>query len=97
METVILIRHGEAVHMVSDLTGGWSQIPLTEKGRDQVSALGTRLKRDLDGIDYAFYCSDLKRAHQTAEIIAEAVGREPIPSRELREFNNGVAADRTKA
>jgi len=97
METVILIRHGEAEHMVSDLTGGWSQTPLTEKGRDQVRALATRLERDLKGVDYAFYCSDLKRAHQTADIIAEAVGREPIPSRELREFNNGIAADRTKA
>ncbi len=97
METVILIRHGEAEHMVSDLTGGWSQIPLTERGRDQVRALATRLERDLGGVDYAFYCSDLKRARQTADIIAEAVGREPIQSRELREFNNGVAADRTKA
>jgi probable phosphoglycerate mutase len=97
METVILIRHGEAEHMVSDLTGGWSQIPLTKTGRNQVSALATRLETDLEGVDYAFYCSDLKRARQTADIIAEALGREPIPSRELREFNNGVAADRTKA
>ncbi len=96
METVVLIRHGEAEHMVSDLTGGWSQTPLTEKGRDQVRALATRLERDLERVDYAFYCSDLKRARQTADIIAEAVGREPIPSRELREFNNGVAADRAE-
>lgn len=96
METVILIRHGEAEHMVSDLTGGWSQTPLTEIGRSQVRALATRLERDLEGFDYAFYCSDLKRARQTADIIAEAVGREPIPSRELREFNNGVAAGRAK-
>ncbi len=96
METVILIRHGEAEHKESDLTGGWSQTPLTEIGRDQVRALATRLKMDLRGVDYAFYCSDLKRARQTADIIAEAVGREPIPSRELREFNNGVAADRAK-
>ncbi|MBC8224543.1 histidine phosphatase family protein [Candidatus Bathyarchaeota archaeon] len=97
METVILVRHGEAEHMVSDLTGGWSQVPLTERGRDQVRALATRLKRDLEEVDFAFYCSDLKRAHQTADIIAEAVGRVPIPSRELREFNSGVAAGRTKA
>lgn len=97
METVILIRHGEAEHMVSDITGGWSQTPLTEKGRGQARALAMRLAEDLEGVDYAFYCSDLKRARQTADIIAEAVGREPIPSREIREFNNGVAADRTKA
>jgi probable phosphoglycerate mutase len=96
METVILIRHGEAEHMVSDLTGGWSQVPLTKKGRDQILALATRLERGLEGIDFAFYCSDLKRARQSADIIGEAVERVPIPSRELREFNSGVATDRTK-
>jgi probable phosphoglycerate mutase len=97
MKTIILVRHGEGEHMVSDLTGGWSQIPLTENGRTQARAVASRLKRDLEGVDYAFYCSDLKRAHQTAEIIAEELGREPILSRELREFNNGVAANRKKA
>jgi probable phosphoglycerate mutase len=96
METVILIRHGEAEHMVSDLTGGWSQVPLTKKGRDQMLTLATRLERGLEGIDFAFYCSDLKRARQSADIIGEAVERVPIPSRELREFNSGVATDRTK-
>ncbi|MDP6458543.1 MAG: histidine phosphatase family protein [Candidatus Bathyarchaeota archaeon] len=97
METIILIRHGEGEHMVSGLTGGWSQVALTENGRDQARAVASRLSRDLKGVDYAFYCSDLKRAHQTAEIIAEEVGREMIPSQELREFNNGVAANRKKA
>jgi len=96
METIIMIRHGEAEHMVSDLTGGWSQIPLTEKGRGQARAVASRLKKDLEGVDFAFYCSDLTRARQTAEIIGEALEREPIPSRELREFNNGVAANKAK-
>jgi probable phosphoglycerate mutase len=96
METVILIRHGEGEHMVSDLTGGWSQVPLTDNGRAQARAVASRLKRDLEGIDFAFYCSDIKRAHQTAEIIGQKIGVKPIPSQGLREFNNGVAADRTK-
>ena len=94
MDTVILIRHGEAEHMVSDLTGGWSQIPLTENGRAQARAVASRLGRDLEGIDFAFYCSDLKRAHQTAEIIGQETGVKPISSQGLRELNNGVAADR---
>ena len=96
METVILLRHGEGEHMVSDLTGGWSQVPLTENGRAQARAVASRLKRDLEGIDFAFYCSDIKRAHQTAEIIGQEIGVKPIPSQDLREFNNGVAANRTK-
>jgi probable phosphoglycerate mutase len=97
METIILIRHGEAEHMVSDLTGGWSQVPLTENGRAQALAVASRLRADLEGIDFAFYCSDIKRAHQTAEIIGREIGVNPILSQGLREFNNGVAADRTKA
>jgi len=97
METIILIRHGEGEHMVSDLTGGWSQVPLTENGRAQARAVASRLKRDLEGIDFAFYCSDIKRAHQTAEIIGCEIGVKPILSQGLREINNGVAADRTKA
>jgi len=97
METIILIRHGEGEHMVSDLTGGWSQVPLTENGRAQARAVASRLKRDLEGIDFAFYASDIKRAHQTAEIIGSEIGVKPILSQGLREINNGVAADRTKA
>ena len=96
METIILIRHGEGEHMVSDLTGGWSQVPLTENGRAQARAVASRLKRDLEGVDFSFYCSDIKRAYQTAEIIGQEIGVKPIPSQGLREFNNGVAADRTK-
>ncbi len=97
MKTIILVRHGEGEHMVSDLTGGWSHIPLTENGRAQARAVASRLRGDLEGVDYAFYCSDLKRAHQTAEIIAGETGIPPISTHGLREFNNGVAANRRKS
>ena len=96
METIILIRHGEGEHMVSDLTGGWSQVPLSENGRAQALSVASRLKKDLEGVDFAFYSSDLKRACQTAEIIGQEIGVTPIPTHGLRELNNGVAADRTK-
>ena len=97
MDTIILIRHGEGEHMVSDLTGGWSQVPLTENGRAQARAVASRLKRDLEGVDFGFYSSDLKRAYETAEIIGQEIGVTPITCQGLRELNNGVAADRTKA
>ena len=97
MKTIILVRHGEAEHLVSDLTGGWSQTPLTEKGRAQAQAVASRLSRDLEGVNHAFYCSDLKRAHQTAEIIAQETGVQPILSQGLRELNNGVAANKMKS
>jgi len=95
METLILVRHGQAEHNLGHLTGGWSQTPLTELGRRQVELLAARLERELDGVDHAFYCSDLRRAKETAEIIADAIGQEPKPVESLREFNNGIAADKT--
>ncbi len=97
MKTILLVRHGEADHLVSDLTGGWSQTSLTKNGELQARLIAARLGRELSGIDHAFYCSDLKRAKQTADIIAKVTGVQPIPSDGLREFNNGVAADRNKS
>ena len=36
---IILVRHGEAEHMISDLTGGWTDSHLTEAGRAQAEAV----------------------------------------------------------
>lgn len=43
------------------------------------------------------YASDLKRAWQTAEIIAGYASLRPVPEPGLREFNNGLAANKTQA
>ncbi len=32
MHTIIIVRHGEAEHNVSDLTGGWTEPALTPLG-----------------------------------------------------------------
>ena len=42
------------------------------------------------------YCSDLRRALQTATVIGEEIGAEPRPLAELREFNNGLAAGKSR-
>jgi probable phosphoglycerate mutase len=96
MNPIILIRHGQAEHNIGELTGGWSSTSLTELGRRQVEALASRLERELTS-PCLLYHSDIRRATQTAEIIAEATGITPIPEPGLREFNNGVAADKTTA
>jgi len=96
MHPIILIRHGQAEHNLGELTGGWSSTSLTDLGRRQVEALASRLKDELE-MPCLLYHSDIKRATQTAEIIAEATGLTPIPDPGLREFNNGIAADKTKA
>ncbi len=58
--------------------------------------LAARLHAELADTPLRFYASDLKRAWQTAEIIARRTGLQPIPEPGLREFNNGLAANRTQ-
>jgi len=43
MHELILVRHGEAGHLVSDLTGGWTDSSLTERGKRQAERLGPAL------------------------------------------------------
>lgn len=91
---LILIRHGEAAHMVGAeaLTGGWSDTELTPLGLEQARLTGFALARETWPDACGFWTSDLMRTRQTAERIGEALGREAVPVQALREFNNGVAA-----
>jgi probable phosphoglycerate mutase len=96
IETIMLIRHGESAHHVNDMTGGWTDSDLTELGRRQAVCLASRLKRELASVPCRLFCSDLKRALQTADIIAQETGLalQLVPA--LREINNGIAAGKTK-
>lgn len=96
LKELFLIRHGEAEHLVRNLTGGWTDVPLTALGREQARRTGERLKGLLGSGPFAFYCSDLLRATQTAEIIAAQVGQVATVSHHLRDINNGAAAYRTR-
>lgn len=97
MAEFIFVRHGEAVHLVEDLTGGWTDTALTERGMDQALKTGVRLKSMIvDPID-TFFCSDLIRTKQTAEIIMGSLGITPHIASELRDINNGVAANRKRS
>lgn len=98
---IILVRHGEATHHTQKLTGGWTDSDLTEKGRAQLQALAEKLARDFQGrrISYRILASDLKRAAESAQIIAQALGyaADKIEYYQfLREKNNGKAAGLTE-
>ncbi|MGC8861973.1 MAG: histidine phosphatase family protein [Armatimonadota bacterium] len=95
MEELIVVRHGEAEHMVRGLTGGWTDTPLTEAGRKQALLTGDYLADIVAGRSVRLYASDLIRAAQTAEIIGESIGVKPILAAALRELNNGKAAGLT--
>lgn len=92
MSSFILIRHGQSEHHINDLTGGWTDTPLTERGRQQVALLAGRLKKVLAGVQARMFASDLLRAAQTAELLRGELGLPFTLVPGLREINNGVAA-----
>jgi broad specificity phosphatase PhoE len=86
VKRVIFIRPGETDWNRLDRWQGWISSPLNQHGRLQVEALANFLRNIGIG---ALYSSDLTRAVQTAEIISEKTGVQPIYDQNLRERNIG--------
>jgi len=87
-----LVRHGESAWNAENRLCGRSDIPLSEAGRRQAMSLAERLKP----IPFeAFYTSPLLRASETARLIREAVGLEPVPDQRLVELDYGEWEGRT--
>lgn len=84
---VIVVRHGETFWNLEGRRQGHLDSPLTPKGIDQAEALARRLIHENFN---ALYSSDLGRAYQTAEIIANATGHGIVVDSRLRERNLGV-------
>lgn len=96
MTRLVLIRHGEAQVALDGVLGGEQGCRgLSERGRQQAGALRDRLKATGEfGDVHALYTSSLRRAAETAEIIAPALGDPPVRiDRDLREFDPGAAVD----
>jgi 2,3-bisphosphoglycerate-dependent phosphoglycerate mutase len=77
---LILVRHGESVHVVEGFVGGPRGCRgLTEAGHEQARWLAQRLAAELGGGgDVAVYSSVLRRAIETAEPIAAALATDPV-------------------
>lgn len=87
MSKIYLLRHGETIWNREQRTQGKSNdIELAEEGRRQAESIAKRLKND--DIDL-FFSSNLKRAFETASIIATEHNKEVIPYEELGEINFG--------
>ncbi|KAI1460980.1 phosphoglycerate mutase-like protein [Annulohypoxylon moriforme] len=72
---VLLVRHGESVDNVAGLYAGSRDSPLTNHGVLQIKRLGAHLaerQKTIGPIKYIF-TSNLQRAYQTAEAVAEAL------------------------
>ena len=85
--SLLIIRHGETVWNADHRFQGHGDSPLTENGRNQVAALGRRMK----GIEFdSLISSDLGRTRETAAIIAGFTGHSVAVDSRLRERNYGV-------
>jgi|FLYN01.1.fsa_nt_gi broad specificity phosphatase PhoE len=87
VKRVILIRPGETDWNRLGRWQGWVATPLNEHGRRQTQALA-KFVRNI-GMS-ALYSSDLRRAVETAELLAERLGFAPVYDARLRERNIGA-------
>ncbi|WP_226682338.1 histidine phosphatase family protein [Sutcliffiella horikoshii] len=87
---ILLIRHGQSEADILQVHEGRADYPLTELGRMQAKRLACRLNEHCP--PDIIWTSTLKRAAETATILAEEVGCMLIKEPNLMEFNNGVLA-----
>lgn len=81
------IRHGETVWNTEGRFCGHTDVPLSDVGRRQARLLAARLKPIPVK---ALYSSPLQRALETARLIGEVVGRDPVLDQRLIELNYGA-------
>ena len=84
MSHLLCVRHGESTWNAERKWQGWADPPLSPLGIEQAREAAARL----DGIGFvAVFSSDLARARQTAELLAD--GREVVVEPLLRERDVG--------
>jgi broad specificity phosphatase PhoE len=83
---LLLARHGETDWNRDGIWQGHGDPPLNDLGRQQAAALAERMREvEID----VLYSSDLRRALETAEILAAAKGLPVTPDPALREMDVG--------
>ena len=92
MAYLVLVRHGESVWNAQSLWTGWSDVDLSEKGREEARKAGGLLK-DIH-FDLA-YTSALKRAQQTLEEIKVIIDQTDIPTTADKALNERDYGDLT--
>jgi broad specificity phosphatase PhoE len=94
MTTLLVARHGETDWNRHGRWQGWADPPLNDTGRAQARRLADELR------DIAFdavYSSDLRRAVETAEILAAPHGKPVVSDEGLREIDVGSWSGLTRA
>ncbi len=96
---LVLVRHGESEWNKLNLFTGWTDVELTEKGREEAASGGLALKEE--GFDFDIcYTSYLKRAVHTLDIVLDQMDRSWLPvikSWKLNERHYGALQGLNKA
>ncbi|KTS91321.1 MULTISPECIES: histidine phosphatase family protein [Microbacterium] len=74
MTILTLVRHGETDWNSGGRIQGSTDIPLNDTGRAQARELAETLAAEYAGRDVVIVSSDLSRAAETADILADALG-----------------------
>ena len=88
---ILLARHGETPYNAERRFQGQGDVPLNDRGIAQARELAQLAKAEPLA---ALYASPVRRARQTAEIVAEAVGLEPRFDPRFAEHDVGDWQDR---
>lgn len=96
MAKLFLVRHGESEWNKEGLWTGWTDIGLSDKGKEEARRVGEILKGEkIDTV----YVSDLKRARETFEEIKKVCGLENFEYHEssaLKERDYGIYTGKNK-
>jgi 2,3-bisphosphoglycerate-dependent phosphoglycerate mutase len=76
MSALVVIRHGQSQWNLENRFTGWTDVPLTERGRTDARKTAEVLRDFTFG---AAFTSKLQRASETLTIILEALGQSDIP------------------
>lgn len=78
MKRLILLRHGQSAWNLENRFTGWTDVPLSAKGREEAAEAGRKIREA--GLEPDFYfTSYLRRAIHTLQIVAEVIERDWIP------------------
>ena len=86
MIKLVLVRHGQSQWNLENRFTGWTDVPLSDQGRQEAIEAGKVLKEKGFEFDVA-YTSVLKRANDTLDLILNELGEKDIPIKKSWRLN----------